>query len=435
MSKKVSIAHFLGNDFREFSIYDCHTNIPSMIDGMKVSQRKVMWTVLNNPKTMTVEQLASLSASYTKYHHGATNLEDVIVKLAQDFTGSNNVNWLTPDGQFGNILSNTASSARYISTNINSNWKQWFRKEDDIIVEFEVEDGDTTEPKFFIPLVPTILFNGSEGIGTGYATTILSYDPQHVVDNVKRVIAGKLQEAMVPAYNGYKGTISKTERQTTYRGVYERANATALRITQLPIGYDLEKYKEILIGLIDSGEIKDFDDHSTEQKWDILVYANREWIKQHDSILMDKLKLITKNSENFVVWDENQRIRRFNGPNALIEHFVEWRLGKFEERRIRQIELYQEELVWLKEKRRFIEYFIANSKKLVNLRKDEFLADLVAEGFVHSERLLQIRVYNMTKDEIVGLDLEIANTQQKVDELTNTTAKNMYLADLKTLKF
>lgn len=434
MIKKVSIAHFLSHDFREFSAYDCVTAIPSMVDGLKVSQRKSMWTVLNNNKTFTVEQLASLAASYTKYHHGATNLEGVLVGLAQNFTGSNNVNWLHPDGQFGNILNQNASSARYISTSINSNWRKWFSKDDDIILEYEVEDGDVTEPKFFIPLVPTILFNGSSGIGTGYSTSIFPYNPQDVVANVKRVLSGKPQEAMVPYYNGYKGKIEKVAGQTIYHGVYVRENATALRITQLPMGYDLDKYKEILMKLMEAGEIKDYDDHSTEDKWDILVYANREWVKQHESILMDKLKLVTKDTENIVVWDEKQRIRRFKDPNALIEHFVHWRLTKYEERRVKLMSLLEEELLWLKEKRKFIEHFIANSKTLVNLGKQELFAELERLGFTHVEKLLQIRVYNMTKDEILKLDGEITSTQTRVDELSTTTAANMYAQELKTLK-
>jgi DNA topoisomerase-2 len=434
MTKKVSITNFLSNDFREFSVYDCHTNIPSLIDGFKVSQRKTMWTVINNPKSMTVEQLSSLAASYTRYHHGAVNLAGVIVGLAQDFTGSNNVNWLVPDGQFGNILSNNASSPRYISTNLNSNWKQWFKKEDDIILEFEIEDGEITEPKYFIPLVPTLLFNGSAGIGTGYSTKILSYSPKDIVENVKLAIADKQLLPLVPSCVGYKGTIKKVDGQTIYQGAYERANATALRITQLPIGYDLEKYKEILVKLIDSGEIKDFDDHSTDEKWDIVVYANREWIKQHESIIIEKLKLVTKDTENFVVWDENQRIRRFNDPNEIIKHFVKWRLDKFEQRRIKLIENLEIDVTWLNEKRRFIEYFIANSKKLVNLSKQEFTDNLIGAGFINTDKLLQIRVYNMTKDEITSLDQEILSTQKKIDDLLVTTAKVMYNNELKLLK-
>lgn len=430
MSKIISVSNFLTKDFREFSLYDCWTNIPSMIDGLKISQRKAMWTVLNNPKSMTVEQLASLAASYTKYHHGATNQEGVIVGLARNYTGSNNVNWLTPDGQFGNILNNKASSARYISATLSPNWRKWFSKEDDIILEFEIEDGDITEPKYFIPLVPTVLFNGGNGIGTGYSNHTLSYNPQDVINNVKKVLAGKEQDEIIPWYNGYKGKITKNENQVIFSGSFEKVNATAIRITQVPIGHDLESYKEILIALMESGEIKDFDDHSTEDKWDIVVYANREWIKQHETIIIEKLKLTTKDTETLVFWNENQKIIRFNDVRELIKHFVDWRVQKFEDRRVKLIEKYQAECEWLSEKRDFIKYFIDNSKSLVSLSKDELIKKLEEKNFKNIDRLLQIRVYNMTKDEVTSLEQEIVDVEVKIDTLEKTTAKDMYKAEL-----
>ena len=434
MTKTVAIKDFLRGPFRSFSTYDCNINIPSLIDGFKVSQRKAMWTVLNNPKQMTVEQLASLAASYTRYHHGATNLEGVIVGLAQDFTGSNNVNWLVPDGQFGNILSHASASPRYISTSLHANWKKWVRKEDDIILEYEIEDGEITEPKYFLPAVPTLLFNGSAGIGTGYSSKILSYNPADIIENVKRYIQGKEQEELIPYYNGYKGTITKVNGQTIYTGAYEKASATSIRITQLPIGYTLEQYKEVLIKLMDANEIKDYDDHSSENGWDIVIHTSREWVKQHHDIIIDKLKLVTKDSETITVWDENQRIRRFANPNQLIEHFVKWRLTKYEERRQKQIELLKADLVWLNEKRRFIQYFIDHSKELVALSKAELTERLNKEGFVEVERLLQIRIYNMTRDEITSLDEEILKVQGNIDALEKTTAKDMYLGELKQIK-
>lgn len=432
--KEIKIGGFLKSDFRDFSLYDCQINIPNLVDGLKVSQRKVIWTVLNNPKTITVEQMSALASAYTKYHHGAVSLSEVIVKLAQSFTGSNNVNWMTPDGQFGNILSHTASSPRYISTSLNSNWRQWFKKDDDIVLEYEIEDGEITEPKFFIPLVPTILFNGSSGIGTGYACSIFAYDPKDVVECVKKVIANKEQPELIPHYKGYLGKIEKVNGQTIYHGAYEKVNSTAIRITQLPIGYDLTTYKEVLVKLIESGEIKDFDDHSTEDKWDIIVYANREWIKQHESILIEKLKLITKDTENIVVWDENQRIRRFDNPNQLVSHFVQWRLGIFEQRRVKQISIFENDLKWLTEKKKFIQYFIENSKRLVNLNKQELFDDLTEKGFVEIDKLMNIKLYNLTKEEIDKLNAQIEDTENEIRQLHTTNAKEMFLSNLKSIK-
>ncbi len=248
--RKKRIKDFLDQDFRSFSAYDCYINIPNMIDGFKVSQRKSVYVINKSNTNNTVERFAARVASDTAYHHGAGNLEGVIVGLAQDFPASNNVNWFTPDGQFGNILDHRASSGRYISVEGSPNFRKWFSKEDDLILEYEYEDGEQIEPKYFIPKVPTILFNGSSGIGTGYSSTILNYNPADVVRNVQQVLAGKKQTKLVPWYQGWKGVITKVAGQTVFRGTFERVNSTTIRITELPVGYDLEKYKGILSKLI-----------------------------------------------------------------------------------------------------------------------------------------------------------------------------------------
>lgn len=430
----INVSDFLRNDFREFSVYDCKINIPNIIDGLKISQRKLMWTVLNHPKKFTVEQLAALTASYTRYHHGSKSLESVASNLAQNFTGSNNVNWLTPDGQFGNILSNDASSSRYISTFIDSNWRKWFKKEDDTILAFEYEDGEITEPTFFIPLAPTVLFNGSAGIGTGYASNIFAYNPKEVVENVKLAIAGKPLKEMTPYYEGYKGTIKKVNRQTIFQGAYEKVNATTIRITQVPIGYDLARYKEVLVGLMESGEIKDFDDNSTEDEWNITIRGNREWFRLPEEMIIEKLALTTKDTENFVVWSENNRILRFSNPNQIIQYFVNWRLGKFEERRLKVIQNLKDDLQWMYEKQKFIQYFIDHSTELVKLGKADLAETLTGVGFAEIDRLLQIKVYNMTKDEILALETDISGVKTKISTLEATTAKKMYTTELNGVK-
>lgn len=432
--KQVKVSDFLNSDFKDFSIYDAFTAIPSMIDGLKPSQRKVMWTVLNNSKTYTVEQLSSLSASYTNYHHAADNLQGVIVNLAQDFKMSNNVNWLVPDGSFGSILSHKASAARYISTRLHPNWNTWFLKDDDIIIEYEYEDGEITEPTYFIPLVPTVLFNGASGIGTGFSCNILAYNPVDIIENTKLAITGKPLNPMVPWYKDYLGKITKNGTQTVFYGAFERINSTSLRITELPYGYDIDSYKDVMNKLMEEGLIKDYDNDSNSKGWNITVYGSREWVKQDDSILLEQLSLISRMTETITVWNENKRIQRFSDPNDLITHFVKWRLGKFEERRVLSIQQKEETRKVLVEKQRFIEYFIENSEHFTKLTKAEMLAELVGMGYENADKLINIRIYNLTKDEIESLKAECDAITKEIENLNNTTAKKMYLEALKGIK-
>lgn len=428
--RSLKISDFIDSDFRSFSTYDCVINIPNMIDGFKVSQRKVMWGVQKEGKKTTVERYSSKIADMSAYHHGAKNLESVIVGLAQDFDCSNNVNWLEPDGQFGNILDPNASSGRYISAGPISNFRKWFSKDDDIILEYEYEDGEQIEPRYFIPIVPTILFNGSSGIGTGYACTVLQYKPEDVVRNVKEVLKGKRQSKLIPWYRGYKGLIQKVEGQTIFTGKFERINSTKLRITQLPIGYTIDKYKGILAKLIDNEVIKDYDDESTEAGWDITIIASRDFIGQPDSVLIDKLQLVSRDSENIVVWDEKGKIKRFENPEDLLEYFVEVRLAFYDKRRLALIDALKVDIDWKNTKARFIQYYIDNVDFFKDTKKDKLIERLIEDGFPEYDKLLAMSMWNLTKEKIQSLQEEIKKDLEEVKRLEVTTAKEMYLDDL-----
>jgi DNA topoisomerase-2 len=431
---KMQVSQFLNTGFKSFSRYDCVINIPSMVDGFKVSQRKVMHTMLARNKSMKVEQFANDASAVTHYKHGSSNLEGVIVGLAQDYPGSNNVNFLTPDGQFGNMLNSAAAAGRYIFVEPNPNFRKWFRKDDDIILEYEMEDVDTVEPTFFIPIVPTLLFNGSSGIGTGYACKILSYKPEDVVENVRLALLGKKLKPMTPWYRGYTGDVQKIENQTTYTGKFERVNTTTIKVTALPIGYDLDSYKEDLAKMIERDEIKDYDDNSTDTQWEFLITAPRAFLMQDDATLINKLKLVSRESENITVWTEDKKIKCFNNPEELIQHFVDWRVGVFEERRLKLIELLSVDLDWANEKIRFIQFFLKNTKWFSETKKNEIIARLEKEKFVNITELLNIRVYNLQYEEIEKLKAEIQTIEAKIIKLNGTTAKDMYLDDLKEVK-
>jgi DNA topoisomerase-2 len=401
------------------------------MDGFKISQRKAIYTLIVKNKKNTVERYASEIAGFTCFHHGSVNLEGVLVGLAQDFPTSNNVNFITPIGQFGNLLNASAASGRYISVESNPNFRKWFKKEDDLILEYEYEDGEKIEPKFYIPIVPTILFNGISGIATGYACKILNYNPDDIVANVKLVLANKKQKKMTPWYNGYTGTVSKENCQTTFIGKFIRNSSTTIKITALPIGHNIESYKVELAKLIDKDEIKDYDDNSTDQGWEILIYASRAWIAQDDDTLLDKLKLVTRESENITVWTENNKIKYFEQPEELIEHFVAVRLAKYEDRRLKQLDILAEEYAWAEEKIRFIKFFLKNTKWFSETKKADIILRLEKEKFVNITDLLSIRIYNLQFEEIQDLENEIVKIEAKIVELDKMSAQKMYLHDLK----
>lgn len=122
-----------------------------------------------------------------------------IINLAQNFVGSNNINLLQPIGQFGTRLhgGKDSASARYIFTMLSPLARYLFDQKDEPLLEYQYEDNLRIEPEWYAPLIPMVLINGAEGIGTGYSTRIPNYNPREVVDNLKRLLAGEDPTEMV----------------------------------------------------------------------------------------------------------------------------------------------------------------------------------------------------------------------------------------------
>ena len=111
-----------------------------------------------------VSHLADYISEQTAYHHGESSLQTTIIKLAQDFVGSNNINLLEPIGQFGNRLDGGKSpaAARYIYTKLSPFARLIYHPDDDALLEYlNDEDRKKIEPKWYVPIIPMILVNGA----------------------------------------------------------------------------------------------------------------------------------------------------------------------------------------------------------------------------------------------------------------------------------
>ena len=155
----VDVYSFFNENLKLYSAHSNVRGIPFIGDGFKQAQRKAVWGMLARGEIAgknTVERIAAASASFTDYHHGVGSMEGTIVGLAQDFAGSNNMNLLSPDGQFGSRLDKKSSASRYIKTQLHPNFRALYKKDDDIIMEFNYSNGDKIEPKFFCMLSTTL---------------------------------------------------------------------------------------------------------------------------------------------------------------------------------------------------------------------------------------------------------------------------------------
>ena len=214
-TKAVTYKDFVNKELILFSNLDNERSIPSVMDGLKPGQRKVLFACFKRKltKEVKVAQFAGVAAAISAYHHGEASLLGTIINLAQNFVGSNNINLLMPQGQFGTRLQGGKdhASARYIHTMLSPIARKIFSPLDDPLYEYQYDDNLRVEPNFYVPIIPMVLVNGAEGIGTGWSTKIPNFNPADIVDNLKRLIAGEEIVPMKPWYRGYTGLIEKIE--------------------------------------------------------------------------------------------------------------------------------------------------------------------------------------------------------------------------------
>ena len=432
---ETNIKELFENDVKSFSIYDCQRSIPSGIDGLKPAMRKIIYGMLK--KFPNQEVKVSIAASgiqeISQYHHGS--LEGTIVNMAQSFIGSNNVPYLEDIGQFGSRISPSAAASRYIFTKLSDSFRKLFMKDDDNILVHQKDDGDVIEPEYYLPIIPTILLNGSDGMGTGFACKVLNYHPTDLIKACEEYTnKGNIKTELIPWYKGFSGTVEKNGSQTVFTGCYSIESTTTLKITELPVGSFTQKYRDVLNDLEDKNIVKSYVDNSSEEKTEFIVTCPRETLRKTHDELLKTFKLISRDSENFTVWNENFRLRKFDSAKQLTEWFVDFRLTKYEERRLKLIEISKNVLIKLNERKRFIEFYLANSSWFSKTTKDDIVSKLKDNNFVNIDDLLSIRLYNLTKDDIQGLVDKISVEEKTLLDLEKTTNKIMYLSDLQQAK-
>lgn len=447
----MKISNFINTGFKEYCNYDNERSIPHIMDGLKITQRKVLYAFVEHIgyQKIVCDKAGMRAADLTKYHHGATSMIDVLVKMNRDYPGSNNLPLFEKHGQFGTRLIHKASSERYISTKLNDTYKKLFDSSDNFILDKQYDDGDEIEPRFYLPKLPLLLINGSDGTGNGYASTTLQYHVDDVKNAVLEVLShGLIQTNLTPYINGYYGSISKDHStgQVTYLGSIERKGANTLIIHELTPSAELAGYKDVLnqLRIEKTGAdkdlpplIKDYDNESTEDEWKFIVEVPRSTMQLSDQELLVKFKLIERTTENLTVWMPNGKLRKFNTVESLLEEWVRLRLEFYETRRLDQIERLVEETSWLQTKMKFIQHWNRDNTQLIKLNKSALVANIKQNVVSDDEfvaRLLSIRISNLAIDEIKELQSEIDKLTVTINVLGKTTSRKMMTAELKGLK-
>ena len=466
-----SYSDFIDNRLIEFSNSDNVRSIPSMIDGLKPSQRKILWAAIKKPisnKEIKVAQFQGYVSEQADYHHGETSLNEAIIGMAHDYVGSNNLNLLLPNGQFGTRMGGgkdlkagkDAASARYIYTQLNFVVPHLYKKEDNSLLAYNYSDENKQiEPLFYYPILPTILMNGTDGIGTGYSTQLPCYNPQQIIDCIRSKLNDiSYNNPINPFYRGFNGTITYENLTFISHGVYTRLGENKLVITELPVGkgsLSFKQYKEfILTKMIDyekskNGFLLDEESFITDKSFKMTITFKKDALNNmlltNDGIgyFEKELKLRnTINVSNTHLYDEHGYIKKYNNVYDIIDEFYDFRLGKYLERKENMLEEYNKELILYSTKAQFIEdimdstvimYETINNRQ-INRSRDNIIKQLDDLDYpTHEDSynfLLHMRIDSFTNEMINKLRKDCDNLEEKIIKLKNTTTKQLWLNDI-----
>jgi DNA topoisomerase-2 len=376
--------------------------------------------------------------------------------MAQNFVGSNNLNLLLPNGNFGTrrLGGKDASSSRYIFTQLNEATKNIFKQDDECILTYNYEDGTQIEPKTYYPIIPMILVNGSEGIGTGYSTFIPSYNPLDIIENIKKYLAKGDKEVvnyneLQPWYRGFTGKITKTNDSNgecngwQISGSYTIVNENTIKITELPVGVWTEPYREFLEELIDDGTIiNNYDDNSGIQNIDITIYFVNNALQQllKTNSIEKKLKLTTSIKTTNMHLYKNNVICKYKNANQILDDFIKIRLEMYDLRKKYIVKILLNELAIIKYRKMFIEKILDKDIVIERKKKEEIIQVLKDKKFPELafnldntpsyDYLTNLPLWSLTFEKIEEMNKEFANKNNQLDVYTNTSIQQLWLDEL-----
>ncbi len=440
----LSVSNFLNNEMILFSIDDCKRSIPSMTDGLKESQRKILFSafkrrLLYNDKSIKVAQFSGYVAEHSSYHHGEQNLVDTTIKLAQTFVGSNNIPLFFNEGQFGSRVKNgdDAASGRYLFTKLNLPTRNIFRPEDDDFLNDRIEEGETVEKEFYVPIVPMILVNGcSAGIGSGFSSSVPSYKLEDIITQINNWMDKKDFDEIKPWYRGFTGNIVVDGKKIITEGVYEKVKEKTYRVTELPIGkanISIDKYEEFLKKLQEEKQITSFSSNCTESIVDFTINVTEDFEVSHKSLnLLDSVY-----TSNMVLFDPSNKIKKYETVQDILEEFCNVRYSLYEVRKEGIIKSMEEELLYLRNKIKFIGEIINNTITLKERDDESLNKELSTKKYALKEGsydyLLNIQVRSMTSKRIKELTDKETDLKHQLDRYKIKTIKDIWRGEMDDL--
>ena len=445
-SKNVPYEEFVHKELIHFSNRDLERSINHICDGLKESTRKILYGCLKRrlfKNEIKVAQLAAYVSEVSAYHHGEASLQQAITGMAQVYVGTNNINILQPNGQFGTRISGgqDAASPRYIYTLLSELARAIYREEDSPVLEYLDDDGTPVEPTYYIPIICMVLVNGALGIGTGFSTNVPQHNPSNIISHCEKLIEAldvafkksskqiaseaDLEvayevintvelEVMSPWYLGFNGTII-THKETSFasRGNYRWIDDTTVEIYELPIGVWTDDYKEFLEGLVSTGHpiLKNFVNHCTTKsiKFHLTIHPGSR--AAAEAVFESEFKMIgTKNMSlnNIHLYTAGGAIKKYKDTNEVLREWACTRLEKYLERKNFQLQQMENNYILISAKVRFIQEIIDEKLKIMNKKIKEVEAQLVAGRYPAIKE--EVKVKSVGEAESTDAEVEEAAT-------------------------
>ena len=462
--KHVSYQEFINNEMIHFSTYDCARSIPNMVDGLKISLRKILYSAFKRKLTseIKVAQFSGYVSEHSAYHHGEASLNGAIVNMAQNFVGSNNINLLNPNGQFGTRLQggDDSASERYIFTMLNSLTRYIFPEADDAVLSYINDDGTIVEPEFYTPIIPFALINGISGIGTGFSCNIAPYNPKQIIGYLRNKLLGQSNEGseFVPYYEGFKGSIRKlADQKYLIKGLYEKIGDDKIRITELPVGTWTMPYTTFLETLMDGNtldkagkkippSIKDFTSVSTEVAVDFTVIFPKGKIQELEASVdangcngVEKLlKLFTTiSTTNMHMFNSEFKLHKYSTIEEIIDDFYGVRLGVYQKRKAYLVEDMEKKLIRLSNRARYIQETLNGTIDLRRKTAEQVSTLLTGMKFAlidgDYKYLIKMPMDSVTQENVANIMKEKENTEAELALLKSTTLEKMWVHELDVL--
>jgi DNA topoisomerase-2 len=438
------------------------------MDGLKISLRKILYSAFKKNLTteIKVAQFSGYVSEHSGYHHGEASLNAAIVGMAQNFVGSNNINLLMPNGQFGTRLQGGKDSAseRYIFTQLNKITRILFPDADDKILSYLNDDGLLVEPIYYAPIIPMVLVNGSKGIGTGFSTDIMCYNPSQIIQYIKNKLTAATFDSIIteftPYYEGFKGTIQKISEEGKYlfKGKYEKLGGDKIRVTELPIGFWTDDFKEYLESLTESVDktgkkinpvVKEYDDMSKDTTVDFIVTLHKGKLAELEAVQLDhscnglekQFKLFTtNNSSNMHLFDAHDKLKKYEKVQEIIDDYFVTRIELYQKRKDYLIGALTQDLVLLSNKSRYITELLEGSIDLRRKKKEEVVQMLKDKKYniVNQDDeykyLVKLPMDSVTEENVARLNKEHADKVAELEYVKTTTTSQMWLKELDVLE-